>query len=336
MRHTVGVGARALVIVAVAVFGSVAAVSAQSVIGPVSWQLQPYCNVVTMTLYAGPAGFTLEGTDDLCGASNKGSAVGVASPNAAGDYTLNFTVVMAPSGKPVHVSALISPATGSGTWSDSVGNSGTFAFFGSTAGLPARPMPTSGLSPASVTASDIAPGAITAVSINTSQVQARVSGTCPAGQAMTRVNSNGTVTCAAASTNVRFRAEDATTQSITGAAAVLWGAQVYNVGSGVYTPAAGTYVVPSSGTYMVTASIRFEPLASPSGYYCLALAIGGAEVQFTCAAQTASQFEVPIVSTVRELTAGAVLSIRAFNSTGASQTISGIASTSEFTVTRLQ
>jgi hypothetical protein len=34
----------------------------------------------------------------------------------------------------------VSPTNGQGTWSDDVGNSGTFAFFGNAAGLPARPL----------------------------------------------------------------------------------------------------------------------------------------------------------------------------------------------------
>ena len=46
------------------------------------------------------------------------------------------------SGPSVHVSAGVSPANGQGTWSDDRGNSGTFAFFGNTAGLPPRPLPT--------------------------------------------------------------------------------------------------------------------------------------------------------------------------------------------------
>lgn len=108
------------------------------VLGTFPWQLQPFCNVVTLTLTSAPAGFLLDGTDDQCGATNKASAVGIASFNASGNVTLNITIVTAPSGAPVHVSAVVSPANGNGTWTDSLGNSGTFAFFGASAGL-ARP-----------------------------------------------------------------------------------------------------------------------------------------------------------------------------------------------------
>lgn len=165
------------------------------VFGTFPWQMQPYCNVVTLTLTTTPAGFTLDGTDDQCGATNKASAVGVASFSATGNVTLNFSIVTAPAGKAVHVSAVVSPANGSGTWTDSVGNSGTFAFFGSVPGLPARPFPSSGLGASVITTTEIAAGAVGASDINTAEVQARVAGTCPAGQAITGVNANGTVTC---------------------------------------------------------------------------------------------------------------------------------------------
>lgn len=113
------------------------------VLGTFPWQLQPFCNVVTLTLTASPTGFTLSGVDDQCGATDKASAVGVASFNGGGDVTLNFTLVTAPNGVPVHVSAVVSPASGSGSWQDSAGNSGTFAFFAH-AGGPPRPFPPSG------------------------------------------------------------------------------------------------------------------------------------------------------------------------------------------------
>lgn len=171
------------------------AASAQTTIGPVTWQLQPYCNVVTLTLRSTPTGFTLEGADDMCGAMNKSSAVGVATPNNGGNYTLNFTIVTAPSGKPVHVSAVVSAATGSGTWTDSVGNSGTLAFFGSIPGLPARPVPASGVAPAVITTTEIGPGAVGASDINPAEVQARVAGACSGGQVIRAVNADGSVSC---------------------------------------------------------------------------------------------------------------------------------------------
>lgn len=164
-------------------------------LGTFRWQMQPYCNMVTLTLTNSPAGFGLQGTDDGCGAGDQASAVGVATFNASANVRLNFTIVTPPAGVPVHVSALVSPSNGTGTWTESVGNTGTFAFFGARPGLPARPVPPSGLAPSVVTTTEIAPGAVGLSDINTGQVQARVAGTCPANQAMSGVGASGTVSC---------------------------------------------------------------------------------------------------------------------------------------------
>lgn len=128
----------ALSLAVLALLACAATASAQ-VFGTFPWQMQPYCNVVTLNLINTPTGFTLEGLDDQCGASNKGSAVGTAAFNAGGNVTLNFTIVVAPAGRPVHVSAIVSPANGEGTWTDSNGYAGTFKFFGAQAGLSPRP-----------------------------------------------------------------------------------------------------------------------------------------------------------------------------------------------------
>ena len=109
------------------------------VFGTFPWQMQPYCNTVTLTLSNSPTGFTLEGVDDQCGATNKGSAIGTASFNGAGNVTLSFTIVAAPGGRPVSVSAVVSPANGDGTWTDSNGYTGTFKLLGAAGGLPPRP-----------------------------------------------------------------------------------------------------------------------------------------------------------------------------------------------------
>lgn len=125
--------ARALVLL-----GGLAAPAAAEaqVFGTFSWQMQPYCNVVTLTLSQTPAGFLVDGTDDQCGAVHKAGAVGIASFSANGVVTFTFTIVAAPSGQAVHVSALVSPANGQGSWSDSAGNAGTFAFLANTGGPP--------------------------------------------------------------------------------------------------------------------------------------------------------------------------------------------------------
>ncbi len=107
--------------------------------GTFTWQMQPYCNRVTLTLTHSPGGFAVSGFDDQCGAVRKGSAAGVAVFNADGSVGLNFTIVTPPAAQAVHVSATVSPASGQGTWSDDVGNGGSFAFGANDPGLPARP-----------------------------------------------------------------------------------------------------------------------------------------------------------------------------------------------------
>ena len=123
---------------AAAVLLSPAAADAQ-VFGTFTWQMQPYCNRVTLTLTTTAGGFALSGFDDGCGAATKSSAVGVAVMNGDGTVGLNFTIISPPSGDVLTVSATVSPATGQGTWSDDVGNSGTFALGSTVGGLPVRP-----------------------------------------------------------------------------------------------------------------------------------------------------------------------------------------------------
>ena len=42
-----------------------AAPASAQVFGTLSWQMQPYCNVVTLTLTVTPTGFALDGHDDI-------------------------------------------------------------------------------------------------------------------------------------------------------------------------------------------------------------------------------------------------------------------------------
>ena len=87
-----------------------ATTASAQVFGTFSWQMQPFCNVVTLTLTSVTGNFTLDGSDDQCAATKKGSASGIGVFNPDGSVGLNFTIVT-PGGQPLHVSASVSPAT---------------------------------------------------------------------------------------------------------------------------------------------------------------------------------------------------------------------------------
>jgi hypothetical protein len=114
-------------------------------LGTFRWQLQPYCNVVTLAVTAVNGAFRLEGTDDQCGgATDKASAIGTAFQNPDGTIGFGLTIVATPGGRPVHVDAALPPGQFTGTWRDSAGASGAFVLTpGAGAGGSPRPLSSS-------------------------------------------------------------------------------------------------------------------------------------------------------------------------------------------------
>ncbi len=117
--------------------------AAQS-IGVFRWQLEPYCNVLTLKVEQEGTLYRLDGTDDLRGATRAAQATGLAVPNSDGTIGLGLTIVDAPSGLPIHVSAVITVDPLGGAWRDALGHGGAFTFTPGppSAGLPRPPATT--------------------------------------------------------------------------------------------------------------------------------------------------------------------------------------------------
>ena len=167
-------------------------------LGTFRWQLQPYCNVVVVTVVQQGGQYQLDGTEDRCGATTRSSVRGLAFLNPDGSIGFGLTTVP-PDGRAVTIGATISLATLSGTWQAAGGAfSGTFVFTPG-AGTGGSPLP-----PIGTGVYDIVAGAGLIGGGGTGQVQLdvdfgvaqrRVTATCPAGQLMTGVNQNGSVIC---------------------------------------------------------------------------------------------------------------------------------------------
>lgn len=137
-------------------------------LGTFTWQLQPFCNKVVVTVTQNGGLYTIDGYDDQCGAPQRAPLVGLATPNPDGTIGFGLNIVTVPGGRNVHVDARIDLGTLGGPWSDSAGNTGTFVLGGAAAGS-ARPAPTV---PGSVLAvGSVAGTAITNNSITSTQIQ---------------------------------------------------------------------------------------------------------------------------------------------------------------------
>jgi hypothetical protein len=165
------------------------ALSFAQALGTFRWQLQPYCNVVTLNVSGTGAIYRLEGTDDQCG-GGPASTVGTAFPNLDGSIGLGLTIVSTPGAAPVHVDATIQLPHLNGTWRDSAGSQGNLVLTNG---------PGTGGTPRATT------GTIGASAVNPAEVQLRVAGTCATGQAMQTVQQDGSVTCGAIGTGTITR-----------------------------------------------------------------------------------------------------------------------------------
>ncbi len=146
--------------IVVALYSGTDSVLAQA-LGTYRWQLQPFCNVVTLTIAIENGVYTLDGVDDGCGVGPPATVRGTAFLNPDGSIGLGWSSSIPPLVSPLVLEARLDIATLGGTWSDSAGNSGVLSFApGGSLGGPTRPVSPNGLRPASIVAGQIAPGAV--------------------------------------------------------------------------------------------------------------------------------------------------------------------------------
>lgn len=235
--------------------GAVNGASAQPM-GTFSWQLQPFCNVVTVSVTQNGGVYTLDGYDNQCNAAQRAPLVGVATPNPDGSIGLGLSIVTVPGGLAVHVDARLSLPTLGGNWSDSSGHSGTLVFGGPGGSSPARPAPTIpsvSIAPGSIGAVHLTPGAVGPVQlatgavgtaavadgaigasdVNSAQVQLRLNGYCPSGTYVVTVAASGLVECRA---------------STTGAMSVALGSQALEASTGSGNTAVGSAAMRANTT----------------------------------------------------------------------------------------
>ena len=96
------------------VMGSAPSLARAQSLGTFSWQLQPYCNVVSVSVIQQGAVYTLDGYDDQCGAAQRAPLVGIATPNPDGTIGLGLNIVTVPGGRGVQVEARITLTTAGG------------------------------------------------------------------------------------------------------------------------------------------------------------------------------------------------------------------------------
>ena len=199
-------------------------------LGTFRWQIQPYCNVLSISVVQQGGIYLLNGNDDQCAAPQQASVVGLAFPNPDGTIGFGLTIVTAPGGTPVHIDATITIATLGGTWRDSAGNNGTFVFTpGAGIGGGPRPVPSGGIAPGSITMVQLGPD-----SVGSTQVAANAIGSSEVA--------NGTLT--------RDDLADPTTANFSGAnhSNALGPAAVFRTVF-INAPAAGRLIVSASGYF---------------------------------------------------------------------------------------
>ena len=147
----VGHASMCRVLVNIGVVVAIASAADAQSLGTFRWQLQPYCNVVTLSVTQVGGIYRLEGTDDRCGAAQAASAIGTAFLNQDGSIGIGLNIVAVPGGQTQPVSATLALATLNGGWRDEAGHVGTLAFTaGAGTGGSPRPLPSPPVIPTAI------------------------------------------------------------------------------------------------------------------------------------------------------------------------------------------
>lgn len=118
---------RLLFPLAIIAFCLAAAPASAQTIGTFRWNIAPFCNVLNLTVTQQGDSFALNGFEESCNDSlPRWPVTGTAIVQADGTITLAVTTIFA-TGDAIHTSATLD-ATINGTWTDGVGNDGTFTF----------------------------------------------------------------------------------------------------------------------------------------------------------------------------------------------------------------
>ena len=126
-------------LVAAAVFGAClwAGPASAQPLGTFTWQLQPFCNVLTLSVVQQGPVYLLDGYDDLCGDPVRAPASGMATPSPSGSINVGLTIVLG-GGAPVHVSGHYRPARHQRQLERQRRPFGQFAFAAATGGSASR------------------------------------------------------------------------------------------------------------------------------------------------------------------------------------------------------